>query len=140
MIAPDLGAPVSPTSPIRAALGGSWLRTAVWATILAGTLIGAGVLVAVYLGGARHLFALAGVVPRSSWALLAAATVVFFTLDYVRFSSLLAMLGHRLRYRVALQLACVSYFVTSLTPNSELHTPAMIYLLHQEGDDFLLMW
>jgi uncharacterized membrane protein YbhN (UPF0104 family) len=101
--------------------------------MLAGTLVGAGVLAAVYAGGARGMLRFALEVRLRSWLALTALTLAFYSLDYVRFWSLLAVLGHRLRYLVGLQLACVSYFVTNLTPNAELHTPAMIFLLHQDG-------
>jgi len=72
-------------------------------------------------------------VPATLWLALAALTVLFYLLDWIRFRSMLGVLGHRLRARDGLRLTCVSYFVTSLTPSAELHTPAMVFMLMRQG-------
>ena len=79
----------------------------------------------------REVFALLGTIPAPVWLQLAALTALFYLLDWVRFRSVLAVLGHRLRWIDGLQLTCVSYFVTSLTPMAELHTPAMVLMLQR---------
>ena len=81
----------------------------------------------------RSVWALAATVPATTWLLLAGLTAGFYLLDWVRFRSVLAVLGHRLRFLQGLRLTCVSYFVTCLTPAAELHTPAMVYLLTRQG-------
>ena len=80
------------------------------------------------LGG---VLARIGTIPARLGLALAALTVLFYVLDWIRFRSILAVLGHRLRLRDGIQLTCVSYFVTSLTPSAELHTPAMVFMLRR---------
>ncbi len=79
----------------------------------------------------REVFALLGTIPAPLWLALAGLTLLFYLLDWIRFRSVLAVLGHRLRWQNGLQLTCVSYFVTSLTPMAELHTPAMVLMLQR---------
>ena len=79
----------------------------------------------------REVFALLGTIPAPLWLALAGLTLLFYLLDWIRFRSVLAVLGHRLRWHQGLQLTCVSYFVTSLTPMAELHTPAMVLMLQR---------
>ncbi|CUI08831.1 Integral membrane protein [Janthinobacterium sp. CG23_2] len=82
------------------------------------------------LGG---VLALIGTIPLPLWLGLAALTCFFYMLDWIRLRSMLAVLGHPLRFAQGLRLTCVSYFVTSLTPSAELHTPAMMFMLTRQG-------
>ncbi|MES2017974.1 MAG: lysylphosphatidylglycerol synthase transmembrane domain-containing protein [Pseudomonadota bacterium] len=82
------------------------------------------------LGG---VLALIATIPARLWLALAALTVLFYALDWIRFRSMLGVLGHPLRFASGLRLTCVSYFVTSLTPSAELHTPAMVFMLMRRG-------
>jgi uncharacterized protein (TIRG00374 family) len=84
-------------------------------------------------GDWRGVLHLLGAVPAPTWALLAALTTGFYVLDWLRFRSLLAVLGYPLRPLQGLRLTCVSYFVTCLTPSAELHTPAMVYVMTRQG-------
>jgi uncharacterized protein (TIRG00374 family) len=79
------------------------------------------------------VLALIGTIPASLWLGLAALTCCFYMLDWIRFRSMLALLGHPLRLAQGLRLTCVSYFVTSITPSAELHTPAMMFMLARQG-------
>ena len=72
-------------------------------------------------------------VPAQLWGMLTVLTTCFYLLDWIRFRSTLALLGYRLTLSLGLRLCCVSYFVTSLTPLAELHTPAMIFILRRQG-------
>jgi uncharacterized protein (TIRG00374 family) len=82
------------------------------------------------LGG---VLARIGTIPAALWLALGALTVLFYALDWIRFRSMLSVLGHRLPMLAGLRLTCVSYFVTSLTPSAELHTPAMVFMLMRRG-------
>lgn len=84
-------------------------------------------------GGPGAIAAAVGRVDLVHWAALAPATVLFYSLDWLRYATILAVLGHRLPYRLGLELAAVSYFVTCLTPTAELHLPAMVLWLVQRG-------
>jgi uncharacterized membrane protein YbhN (UPF0104 family) len=59
--------------------------------------------------------------------------VAFYLLDYLRFYTLLRILGVRIGLGVGLELTCVSYFVSSLTPGADLHLPAMVFILSRHG-------
>lgn len=72
-------------------------------------------------------------IPASLWLGLGALTFLFYLLDWLRLSTLLKVLGHRLRMVDGIRLTCVSYFVTSLTPSSELHLPSMTFMLSRLG-------
>ena len=108
-------------------------RNVAWALVFVATVVGGVWLFQHYTGGAGRLVALARAIPPGRWALLAAATLTFYALDYVRFYTLLTLLGHRISPLTGLRLTCVSYFVSSLTPVAELHLPAMIFILTQRG-------
>lgn len=82
------------------------------------------------LGG---VLARIGTIPATLWLALGALTVLFYVLDWIRFRSMLSVLHHKLRALDGLRLTCVSYFVTSLTPSAELHTPAMVFMLMRQG-------
>jgi len=104
-----------------------------------------GALFALTIGLTVHFFARAsgasavavlariGTIGPLLWGALGALTVAFYLLDWLRFRSMLAVLGQPLRYVDGLRLTCVSYFVTSLTPSAELHTPAMVFMLSRQG-------
>ncbi|NHZ79665.1 flippase-like domain-containing protein [Massilia sp. CCM 8695] len=79
------------------------------------------------------VLALIFTIPLPLWLGLAALTCLFYMLDWIRLRSMLAVLGHPLRFAQGLKLTCVSYFVTSLTPSAELHTPAMMFMLTRQG-------
>ncbi len=79
------------------------------------------------------VLALIGAIPSTLWLGLGALTVLFYVLDWIRFRSILNVLGHRLPLPDGVQLTCVSYFVTSLTPSAELHAPAMVFMLRRQG-------
>ena len=83
--------------------------------------------------GTQGVLALIATIPATLWFGLAALTALFYVLDWVRFRSILSVLGYRLRLRDGVQLTCVSYFVTSLTPSAELHAPAMVFMLRRQG-------
>lgn len=72
-------------------------------------------------------------IPAPLWMALGALTALFYVLDWIRFRSMLSVLRHPLRALDGLRLTCVSYFVTSLTPSAELHTPAMVFMLMRQG-------
>lgn len=84
-------------------------------------------------GGTGAIGDAAARIDVAHWAALAPATLAFYSLDWLRFATLLAILGHRLPYRLGLELAAVSYFVTCLTPTAELHLPAMVLWLVRRG-------
>lgn len=79
------------------------------------------------------VLALIGTIPAPLWVGLGALTVLFYVLDWIRFRSILAVLGYKLRLRDGIRLTCVSYFVTCLTPSAELHAPAMVFVLRRQG-------
>ena len=109
-----------------------WLVLALWLALIgaaAWALIG---LIA-RAGGPDAIVTAAGRVDALHWLVLVPATVAFYSLDWLRFATLLAILGHRLPLRLGLELAAVSYFVTCLTPTAELHLPAMVLWLVQRG-------
>ena len=66
------------------------------------------------------------------WAAIGALTLAFYALDYVRFATLLGILGYRLRPSIGPRLTAASSFASSLTPFEELHLPTMVLLLERE--------
>jgi uncharacterized membrane protein YbhN (UPF0104 family) len=121
------------TKPMGLAMAIAKPKNIVWALFLAAVFLGAGALVFRYSGGYGRFFALASRLSWPQWAVLGAATALFYLLDYVRFYALTSMFGVRLSLAAGLRLTCVSYFVSSLTPTCDLHLPAMIYLLMRAG-------
>jgi len=98
------------------------------------TLVLAYRLLAYFSGGSLlPVLGLIAAIPPRHWLGLGVLTICFYLLDWVRFRSVLAVLGQRLAAPYGLQLTCVSYFVTCLTPSAELHTPAMVYMLRRRG-------
>lgn len=86
-----------------------------------------------YTGGADAFLGYVARLPLLHIVVLTLLTIFYYFLDYVRFYSLPRLFGHRLSWQSGVRLTTVSYFVTSLTPNAELHAPAMIFLLTLEG-------
>jgi uncharacterized protein (TIRG00374 family) len=84
-------------------------------------------------GGPDAIVAAAARVDGAHWAALLPMTLAFYSLDWLRAATLLAILGHRLSWRLGLELAAVGYFVTCLTPTSELYVPAMVLWLVRRG-------
>ncbi len=84
-------------------------------------------------GSLRQVLAHVGTLSGCTWLLLAVLTSVFYLLDWVRYGSVLRVLGFKLTPQNGLRLTSVSYFVTNLTPTAELHAPAMVYMLGQMG-------
>jgi len=108
-------------------------RVVFWALLLLVTVAGALWAIAHFAGGYARFFELAAPIAPAQWAILAAATAIFYLLDYARLYTLFRLLGIRIPPGTGLQLTCVSYFVSSLTPTAELNIPAMILLLRQKG-------
>jgi uncharacterized membrane protein YbhN (UPF0104 family) len=104
-----------------------------WAVLLALTVAAALWAIAYFAGGYRRFFELAAPIGAAQWAVLAFATAAFYLLDYARLYTLFRLLGVRIPLATGLQLTCVSYFVSSLTPTAELNIPAMILLLRQRA-------
>jgi uncharacterized membrane protein YbhN (UPF0104 family) len=108
-------------------------KLVVWSTLLAATIAAAVWAIGYFAGGYRNFAALAARLDRAHWAMLAVATAVFYLLDYARLYTLFRLLGVRIPLGTGLQLTCVSYFVSSLTPTAELNIPAMIFMLRQRA-------
>ncbi len=105
----------------------------VWGVLLAATVAAAIWAVGYFAGGYRNFGALSARLDGRHWALLAATTALFYLLDYARLYTLFRLLGVRIPLGTGLQLTCVSYFVSSLTPTAELNIPAMIFMLRQKA-------
>jgi uncharacterized membrane protein YbhN (UPF0104 family) len=108
-------------------------RVVFWGLLLLATVAGALWAIAHFAGGYARFFELAAPIAPAQWLVLAAATAVFYLLDYARLYTLFRLLGIRIAPGTGAQLTCVSYFVSSLTPTAELTIPAMILLLRQKG-------
>lgn len=65
--------------------------------------------------------------------ILAVLTGCFYLLDWVRFRTMLAVFGYGLTLSQGINLTCVSYFVSSLTPTAELNTPAIVLMMRRQG-------
>jgi uncharacterized protein (TIRG00374 family) len=111
------------------------VKRAILAVLFLATVIGAAVLVARIPGGVGPLVAMAGRIPAGHVAAIVGVTAIFYLLDWVRFASLLHLLGFRMSPALGLELVSVSYFVSTLTPTADLHLPAMIWLLARRGVD-----
>jgi uncharacterized membrane protein YbhN (UPF0104 family) len=108
-------------------------RIVFWALLLAATVAGAVWAIGHFAGGYRRFFELAAPIGAAQWAVLAAATAAFYLLDYARLYTLFRLLGVRIPLGTGLQLTCVSYFVSSLTPLAELNIPAMMFMLRRNA-------
>jgi uncharacterized membrane protein YbhN (UPF0104 family) len=104
-----------------------------WALVLVVTVGAALWAIGHFAGGYQRFWQLMGLVGPMQWAVLAAATAAFYLLDYARLYTLFRLLGVRIPLGTGLQLTCVSYFVSSLTPTAELNIPAMIFMLRQKA-------
>lgn len=80
-----------------------------------------------------QVWSLIQTIPLQLWCLFALLTTCFYLLDWLRFHSMLSLVGYSLSIPQGLRLCCVSYFVTCLTPLAELHTPAMVFILRRQG-------
>lgn len=109
------------------------LRMIAWIVIGAASLAGAGWLFAKYTGGFARAADLAGEVSPGRWVLVALLTLAFYTLDWLRYWTLFRLLGHPFPISLGIKLVTISYFVSSLTPSSELHLPVMVILLVTHG-------
>jgi uncharacterized protein (TIRG00374 family) len=72
-------------------------------------------------------------IPLKTMVLVLLLTGLYYSLDWIRFGSLLSLVGYRPTPLQGLELTSVSYFVSCLTPASSLHAPAMITLLRLRG-------
>lgn len=104
-----------------------------WVLFFALTVAGAVWAIGYFAGGYERFFQLMIQVSPKQWVVLAAATAAFYLLDYARLYTLFRLLGVRIPPGTGLQLTCVSYFVSSLTPTAELNIPAMIFMLRQKA-------
>jgi uncharacterized membrane protein YbhN (UPF0104 family) len=109
------------------------VRVIVLGAVFVATVVATGVLVWRIPGGIGPILALAGRLAPSDWALVGIGAAVFYLLDYLRFYAVLRLLGMRLGLATGVELTCVSYFVSSLTPTADLHLPAMVFILSRRG-------
>jgi uncharacterized protein (TIRG00374 family) len=109
------------------------VKRALLALLFVATIAGAAWLVSKIPGGVGPLVAMARGIPATIWVGCVAAALAFYLLDYLRFYTLLRILGVRIGAFLGLELTCVSYFVSSLTPTADLHLPAMIFVLARHG-------
>jgi uncharacterized membrane protein YbhN (UPF0104 family) len=109
------------------------LRVGLLAVLFLATLAATAWLIGKLPGGVGPILALAARIAPRDWLLLGVATALFYFLDYVRFASLLSLLGLRIGPLAGLELTSVSYFVSTLTPTADLHLPAMVFLLVRRG-------
>src|SRR5437868_15541773 len=86
-----------------------------------------------YAGGYRRFWTLSTHISAGYWAVLLLLTVLFYLMDYVRYYTLFALGGEKLSLKLGLQLTCSSYFVSTLSPGSELYIPAVIFLANRQG-------
>ncbi len=109
------------------------LRTIVWLVIGLATIVATGWLFARYTGGFGHAAELAGQISPARWVVVIALTIVFYSLDWLRYFALFRLLGKPYPFRLGLELVAISYFVSSLTPSAELHLPVMVIVLVHHG-------
>jgi uncharacterized protein (TIRG00374 family) len=109
------------------------LRRIAWVIVGIATIIGAGWLFAHYTGGLGNALELASQISPARWLVVAALTFVFYSLDWLRYYALFRLLGRRFPFALGLELAALSYFVSSLTPSAELHAPVMVVVLVSRG-------
>jgi uncharacterized membrane protein YbhN (UPF0104 family) len=108
-------------------------KTVFWVVVLVLTVAGALWAIGHFAGGYGNFIGLAAEVSAGHWLVLAAASVAFYLLDYARLYTLFRLLGVRIPLGTGVQITCVSYFVSSLTPSAELNIPAMILLLRHKA-------
>ena len=105
------------------------VRTIAWIAIGIASLVGTGWLFARYTGGLDHAAELAGQLPPARWVLVGVLTVAFYGLDWLRYWTLFRLLDRPFPPALGFKLVTISYFVSSLTPSSELHLPVMVIML-----------
>lgn len=115
------------------ALGWRVVRTIAWVVIGVASLVATGWLFARYTGGFDRAAQLAGQVSPGRWVIVALLTLAFYSLDWLRYWSLFRLLGHPFPFHLGAKLVTMSYFVSSLTPSSELHLPVMVIVLVLNG-------
>ncbi len=76
---------------------------------------------------------LAGQVSPGRWVIVVLLTAAFYALDWLRYWCLFRLLGHPFPLSLGIKLVGISYFVSSLTPSSELHLPVMVIILVVHG-------
>jgi len=108
-------------------------RIVLWSVLFVATVALALWAIGYFTGGYGNFLALARQLDAWHWALLLVATAGFYLLDYARLYTLFRLLGVRIPLGTGLQLTCVSYFVSSLTPTAELNIPAMIFMLRRKA-------
>jgi uncharacterized protein (TIRG00374 family) len=108
-------------------------RTILWVVIGAASLVATGLLFAHYTGGFDRAADLAGEVSPARWVLVIALTLVFYSLDWLRYWTLFRLLGRPFPFMLGAKLVTISYFVSSLTPSAELHLPVMVIVLVSHG-------
>lgn len=89
--------------------------------------------IARYSGGYRQFWILSSGITPGHWVLLILLTVLFYLADYARYYTLFAVCGDHLPLSLGLQLTCASFFVSTLTPGSELYIPVAIFLAARRG-------
>ena len=108
-------------------------KVALLGALLVATVAGAGIAIGHFSGGYARFAALTGSVGFRQWLVLALVTALFYAFDYWRMYTLFALQGIRIGPVLGFRLTCVSYFVSSLTPTSELNIPALVFMLRGEG-------
>jgi uncharacterized protein (TIRG00374 family) len=78
-------------------------------------------------------WALAKHISLTYWVLLIFLTCLFYLMDYARYYTLFTVCGEKLPLSLGLQLTCVSYFVSTITPGAELYVPAVVFLVSRRG-------
>lgn len=109
------------------------VRTLIWVVVGVASLVATGWLFARYTGGLDRAAALAGQVSAGRWVIVGVLTAVFYALDWLRYWCLFRLLGHPFPFSLGAKLVTISYFVSSLTPSSELHLPVMVIVLVVHG-------
>ena len=117
----------------ESSLGWRVVRTIAWVVIGAASLAGTLWLFARYTGGLDRAAELAGQVSLGRWVIVVLLTVAFYALDWLRYWCLFRLLGHPFPFSLGIKLVGISYFVSSLTPSSELHLPVMVIILIVHG-------
>ncbi|APV50700.1 hypothetical protein BWI17_14010 [Betaproteobacteria bacterium GR16-43] len=108
-------------------------RAMLWAIVFVATVAGAAWAIGHFSGGYERFLELAAGIAPAQWGAIAAAAFVFYSLDYARLGTLMALLGVRVGPALGARLSCVTYFISSLTPTAELNVPAMILMLRSRG-------
>jgi uncharacterized protein (TIRG00374 family) len=108
-------------------------RMIAWIAIGVASLAATAWVFARYTGGFDRAAALAGEVSPARWLLVGLLTIVFYSLDWLRYWTLFRLLGQPFPFVLGARLVTISYFVSSLTPSSELHLPVMVVILVMHG-------